>query len=228
MTSENKTWVAGLVGVAVGATVAVLIFLVSQPSASRDQATGAIGAAERYRSEQIRPGDTGIAGAVAPASPTGEAAMAEMLGRAVAQRQAEALNKAAMELKDSMWAKATPDEKMAEFLKAAPETQRAIVDRVDNKSERTAIERVVVDRTAYDRALADVGRVPAETWNKAGLELKDSMWANATPLERIAFFLKADAVTQNKALERMDEAGRFDFQRMMDVRAAQDRVANEY
>ncbi|MBI4916308.1 MAG: hypothetical protein HY825_10715 [Acidobacteria bacterium] len=229
MTSENKTWVAGLVGVAVGATLAVLIVLVSQPSASRDQATGAIGAAERYRSEQIKPGDTGISGAAGPSSPTGTAAVAEMLGRAAADRQAWALERAALELKDSWWNSASPAERMDHFLRVSPETQRMIVDRVDNKSERAALERVMADRAAQDRVAAEaLGKMSAEVWNKAALELKDSWWNSASPAERMSHFLRVSPETQRMIADRVDnKAERMALERVMADRAAQDRVAAE-
>jgi len=157
MSNRAKTWVAGLVGVAVGAALAATIFLVNQPPAAREQATGAIGAAVRERTEQIKEGDTGITGEQAAttagtvtieqlADLLGKAApevsakgfralesakQVEMLGRAPAEAVASMLDLADMAVKVQAASRATPEQRVNWALKLPEEARRAMLARTN-------------------------------------------------------------------------------------------------
>lgn len=100
MTGNSKRWMFGLGAIVVIAVAGVTVFLVSQPPAAQQQATGAIGAAERYRAEQIQEGDAGVTAPGAETMPATEAELAEVLGRSAEEVRVAAVR--------SLTADATP------------------------------------------------------------------------------------------------------------------------
>ena len=79
---SNKSMI-GLTVAAVLAVLGLAIVLITQPPPAKDEATGAIGAAQRYRAEQIKEGDTGVTGdSGTPGEPVSTQELAEVLGRA--------------------------------------------------------------------------------------------------------------------------------------------------
>jgi hypothetical protein len=203
MSNNTKTWVVGLVGVAVGAILAVTIFLISQPPAAREQVTGAIGAAERFRTEQIKEGDTGITGGQASGA-AGQVTMdelANLLGVQVFAENATVQEKAE-------WAKSASAAELSEALGRAPRPAARVVLENATQAERfSAVKHL--EKAEQAKAFSEVR--PSEqvaVFNNlvaserkpvlAAMGLTEAQWANLTQeqqsknLNRIAENNKAD------------------------------------
>lgn len=93
MSGNSKAWMIGLGAIAVVAIVGVTLFLVTQPPTPSEQAAGTIGAAERYRGEQIKEGDVGVGGPGEVTGPPTEMELAEALGRAPLEVRSNAFDR---------------------------------------------------------------------------------------------------------------------------------------
>jgi vacuolar protein sorting-associated protein 54 len=223
-----------MIGFTVAAALAVLglaIFLITQPPAARDEATGAIGAAQRYRAEQIKEGDTGVTGdAGAPGAPVSTQELAEVLGRAASGLRAEAFNQATLEQQASMWENATELEKANSFLRLSPEAQRAIMEKM-GQAERIGFEKLVTERAAAGKAASDLGRVPADlrvdALNKAALENKADMFGKLDTLGKLGGYLRLSPDVQRAVAERMNAGERLALERVQSERVVAERLAAE-
>jgi len=113
--AAKKGVLVGIAAIAVIGVAAVVYF--SQWPPSGEDATGAIGAAERYRAEQITDADVELAGestgdAAAAFSVTGQE-LAGLLGKASVQEKASYFERADLDQRASMLAHASMEERAA-------------------------------------------------------------------------------------------------------------------
>jgi transcription termination factor NusB len=230
MSSRTETWVAGIVGVAVGALLAVTIFLISQPPAAREQATGAIGAAERFRTEQIKEGDTGISGTFGSAGQFTAVDFAAVLGRVGSDLRVEALNQATLEQQAAMFANADVLEKVNSLFRIDSAMQKQIMEKM-KVGERQAIERLAGERATGGKITAEtLSRLaPGERFNslnQATLEQQAAMFANMDAFEKAWAFARLDSAIQRQIVDRMGPYERADFERVLNERVVQDRISS--
>jgi len=224
MSSRTETWVAGIVGVAVGALLAVTVFLISQPPAAREQASGAIGAAERFRTEQIQVGDTGISGSAGAAGQFTAFEFAEFLGRAGSDLRIVALNQATLEQQSAMFANADVLEKVNSLFRVDSAMQKQIMEKM-KVGERQAIERLSGERSAAQGKITaeTLARVaPGERFNslkQTTLEQQSAMFANMDAFEKAYAFARLDSAMQRQIVDRMEQGDKAAFERIVTERA---------
>ncbi|KAB2969814.1 MAG: hypothetical protein F9K18_00590 [Thermoanaerobaculia bacterium] len=201
MSGNGKMWMVGLGAIVVVALAGVTIFLVTQPPAAQQQATGAIGAAERYRSEQIQEGDVGVtAPGTAVTGPATDAELADVLGRSAVGVRENALVTAR-------------DADQALVLKSAPaDLQAGFFDLADRQVKADALGRMDLEaRIELMTRLQgeDLGRYVATT----GVKMAD--FERMSPSERAETVGRANlegrelVLSKANVSERAHLAGRF-------------------
>jgi len=219
----------GLGAVAVIAVAGVTIFLVTQPPAAQQQATGAIGAAERYRAEQIKEGDAGVTAPGTETMPVTEAELAEVLGRSADgvrvaavrnttdENRIRFLGSAAMDLQARFFGLASRDLQVAGLARLEAREAADLIGRLQNSAAvrfvadwKAAVatgerEQRLAVKDAFDR-VADPGlKSILAVWPEfAGTEVKANVEARAEKLARaesgIRDRLLAGASDHEKAL----------------------------
>ena len=228
---NRKPLVVGMTVAAVVVVLGLAIFLITQPPVAKDETAGAIGAAQRYRAEQIKEGDTGINGTTGPTNPLTTVDVEATLGRGVADQRLEALNHASLEQQSAMWANMSAMERFNAYQRLSPDMQRLVLDRAP-EAQRIGFDRFVAERIVAGKASSDaLGRVVAdqrlEALNHASLEQQSAMLANASAMERLNAYQRLSPGMQRQVLDRAPEAQRIDFERFVAERISQQRVSQD-
>ena len=229
---RSRKLMIGLTVVAVVAVLGLAIFLITQPPAAKDEATGAIGAAQRYRSEQIKEGDVAVTGDLgAPGEPVSTQDLAEMLGRVGASLRVESFKQATLEQQAALWENVAPVERVESFLRLSPSLQKQVTERMP-AVERQVFEKLMAERAAAERLAADsLGRAAAslrtEAFKQATLEQQAALWEKVAPLEKVESFLRLSPSLQKQVTERMPTVERQVFENLMAERAAFEKAVAE-
>ncbi len=128
--------VIGFVVVAAIGIAAIALFSLNRAPAPAEDVTGAIGAAERYRAEQLSDEDVQLAGESAGDAAAHHAAfdvtgeeLAELLGKASVQEKASFLGRASVAEKGAVLDRATTAEKAFVLDRATAAEKGAMLDR---------------------------------------------------------------------------------------------------
>jgi Mg/Co/Ni transporter MgtE len=202
--SRNRLLVGGLVIVA---AIVIAYFAFVYPPVSKEDTSGAIGVANKYRNEQITDKDvmlkdeeTAAAAAMAVMSPDEKAAMFE---RSSFDLQARTLVQCAPEVVAAAMGRAD-DATLARLFKGLEPQARV----------------EVFERSPIKQAFCKGANVTTERWAKFTLNEKASKLAkasdaemavmvkNAAPQERTSFFSKADFALKNDFIKLLDRSDR--------------------
>lgn len=213
MSGISKKWMIGLGAVVVIAVAGVTVFLVTQPPAAQQQATGAIGTAERYRGEQIKEGDVGVtAPGTAAMAPVTDTELAEALGRASGEMRAMAF----VRMPDADLGRVigrTPVDLQARIFDAAAAQAKA--DAVGRLDEATAVRMLHrLDAATAERYASSLGMKVADfermgdserfaTLAKASVDARNLVLAQALDAEKAQLLGRFEAGQVRSLAERM-------------------------
>ncbi|HSO21715.1 MAG TPA: hypothetical protein VLT81_02345 [Chondromyces sp.] len=138
--------IAGIAVAAVVGIAAVLFISQQAPTVLEEDATGAIGAAERYRAEQITDADVELDGEIAGNAAVSEAAftvtgeeLVDLLGKASVQEKAAYFERASVDERVSMVARLSVDERAAALQRATEAEKASALERASEAEKAAAL-----------------------------------------------------------------------------------------
>ncbi len=210
--SKKTPW---LVGSALVAILAVVYFSFFYPPTPADDATGTIGAATKYRSEQISEGDVQLAGQETAGGGAAVAANVEAFDRIAVDEKTELVSKQALEAREAIFARFSFEHASAILDRTAPEALRTALEGMSAAGRTSFFSKMdVLDRSTL--AL----RSGAAELNAAYAKLDAS--AKATLAEKFSSvqFENKSIAERVKIFEGMTPAEKFATLKTMPVDAA--------
>lgn len=126
-TGKKTSW---LIGGALLAILAVVYFSFFYPPTPEDEVTGTIGAAKKYRSDQITESDVTLAGENAAGETAVIGATIEAFDRMDVARKTELVSKASREARTELFAAFSAENVRALLARVSPEALKAVVEKM--------------------------------------------------------------------------------------------------